>query len=291
MVYNCSNPNCARTWNGDEDEFPLCITNPCPLRQVRNELISRRGVSWKPKSQFVNKETPMLITSAKGSLETIRSDTIRKHKKAKFHPYNMQGAQKATTKVTLRNGTVKSFSTKDNMHSEMAAIQWMLDNGFWVLYLGNIIWSDNLSPVSSDEFQTTEPHCGFCSVMLAILGLPLSKPTKGNYNMACNFNYPLPKIIKEDPYVLARLLSGNSYCGFNKIKAILNSLVNIEKDKWVLSIQNLAFVNENHYVDPQQGVLTLDWLDVIKQSNGEVLNQIWRLVFECLYKTNDGSVK
>ena len=285
MAFNCTSPGCGKSWSGNEDDFPLCITNPCPLRQIRNEQIPGRGIVWKPKSQFVNTDTPSLKTSTQSSMKAIRGNTILK--KSRFQPYNMAGAQKATTRVTLRGGTVKSFSTKDNMHSEMVATQWMLNEGHWILSLGTIIWSDNFTAVSSDEFKTTEPHCGFCSIMLAVLGLPLSKPTKGNYNLACNFGYPVPKAIKEDPYVLARLLSGNSYCGFNKIKAILNSLVKIQKDKWVLSIQNLAFVNEDHYIDPGKNVLTLEWREVIKQSNGEVLSQIWKLVFECIYQTND----
>lgn len=173
----------------------------------------------------------------------------------------------------------------------MMAVDWMLSNGHWKLSLGFIIWSDDSTEVTGEQFITSEPHCGFCTVMLQVLGLPHSRPTKGNYNYACNLNYPLPELIKRDANVLAKLLSKNSYCGFSKIKAVLNSLVNIDKDKWVLNIKNLAFVNEEHYVTPGEGVLTLDWEVVIKQSSGEVLNQIWKLVFECIYQTNDNKTK
>lgn len=223
--------------------------------------------------------TALFIPSTTRSLITIR-DGI-----GKFHPYNMKGAQKATTTVRCNDGRQRTFKTTANMHSEMMALNHMLETNQWRLVLGAVIKAD-LTDVGPQDFQTTEPHCGFCTVMLRVLHLPLTKPTRGNYNYAVNFNYPLPALVKSDPYVLARVLDEEHYASFNKIKALLNSFVETNPDEWILNISNFAFVNDDHYVDGDDWETQLAWDEVVAKDGGGLLNAIWAHVFKCIYETN-----
>ncbi len=276
---DCTSPDCGRSWKPG-NQFPLCITNPCPLRQYRDRVQDQR-VSWVPENQRSTR-----LTRLKGDADTSLT-TIRSRVKQRFEPYKMEKAQKATTTVTLKNGTKKKFSTTTNMHSEMVAVQWMLDNGHWRLFLGTIIWADDFSSVTTLQFSTGEPHCGFCTLMLQVLDLPLGKPTKGNYNLAVNLTYPLPKEIRESPYVLARLLDHNTYSGFHRIKRLLSQIIKSPSpDEWVLSIYGLAFVDDDSYVGVTEGYVVFTWDEIIKLDGGKVLAVLWKFVFSSIYNTN-----
>ncbi len=242
---------------------------------------SGRGIKWKPvnSSFFV----PISKTKTASSLCKIRDQM--KDRNINFVPYDMQGAQSATTTVSA-NGVRRNYKTTDNMHSEMCAIEDMFDRTQWTLYLGLVIWTGTANLVTANQFTTSEPHCGFCTIMLEVLGLPHSNPSCGNYNSASNFVYPLPKAIREDVFVLARLLDENRHCGFNKIKAILNDLLNIPKDKWLLQISEDVVVNESHYELEKKDKQILDWKDVVTHANGTTLKQIWKMVFEAMFNTN-----
>ena len=116
----------------------------------------------------------------------------------------------------------------------------MLDSGFWILQNGIITWKDG-SLIDSSCFTTEEPHCGFCTLLLHILGLPLTKPTCGNYNQAVNCLYPLPVQVKRSPHVLARLLSGSSYTAFHLLKKILNAFIPLGREKWVSRVGDTLY--------------------------------------------------
>lgn len=92
--------------------------------------------------------------------------------------YEMKGSQSATTHVKLRDGETLEFKTKDLMHSEMVAINWMIENGHWTLLCGTVVWNDG-AEITAYQFETREPHCGFCTFFLNALDLPLSTPTYG----------------------------------------------------------------------------------------------------------------
>lgn len=278
---NCTSPGCGRAWQPGQ-EFPLCITNPCPLRAHRDAISSQR-VSWAPE-----KQRPAKLTRMRGDTDTSLAK-IRAEVPKSFEVYSMKGKQKATTTVTLKNGTKKKFSTTTNMHSEMTATEWMLANGHWTLFLGMIVWADDWSGVTSAQFATGEPHCGFCTLMLQVLGLPLGTPTRGNYNLAGNFNYPLPAAVRESPYVMARVLDHGSYSGFHRIKRLLDKLISVPSDQWVLSIFGWAYVNENGYVGNPQGYLVLTWADIVRHENGRLLAELWRFVFQSIYATNNNA--
>ena len=74
--------------------------------------------------------------------------------------YDLEGAKGAKTTVKLRTGEERHFRTYQQMHSEMRAIEVMLEERKWILYCGTVVWPDR-SNIEADEFVTMEPHCGF----------------------------------------------------------------------------------------------------------------------------------
>lgn len=117
--------------------------------------------------------------------------------------YNMNSAQRAETKLA---GYRKEFNTHDNMHSEMCAIQatGKRPNG-----------NGKLDGI---EMSTSQPHCGYCTFMLTALGIETTYPSRGLYNLAKNYNYPIPKNLSEniDFYV--------NICGFQDSRDLLSHL-------------------------------------------------------------------
>ena len=281
-------PQCLNA-DGRQAVLGFMLCDPClrglnaqhPDRQ-RYEAETATAVRWSAPATI----DQQMSAAAPTAFQSISS--ICEASKLTFHPYSMQGAQKAETQV-ICDGKRLDFSTTLNMHSEMVAVSHMLEQRKWSLYLGQIIWTDTFLPVAANQFTTTQPHCGFCSVMLIVLNLPLSKATHGNNNLAVNLEYPLPKEVAESPHVLARLLDCNTYCGFNEIKKIINAMVNCRPDGWVLNLNGLALVNEQSYVAEQQGILKLSWQELVSHKNGETLKRIWKVIFRALYKLNEQS--
>ena len=111
--------------------------------------------------------------------------------------YQMKGSQSATTRVKLRDGSTREFKTKDLMHSEMVAIDAMITEEHWVLHLGTVVWNDG-KEITPYQFETMEPHCGFCSFFLNALDLPLTTPTYGLFKFASRLSYILPPAIETD---------------------------------------------------------------------------------------------
>jgi hypothetical protein len=82
------------------------------------------------------------------------------------------------------------------MHSEMGALEAMLEKRY--KFSGGVICRKKDDEQATKEvYSTTEPHCGFCTLFLQLLGLPLGKPTKGRYGYASHNNYPSQKSLRK----------------------------------------------------------------------------------------------
>lgn len=276
----CPNNNCGRTWNEGDAAFPLCITNPCPLRAYKDRWTSEED----KKNQFnssgsaVDKNftlhSSLIKTSISSLCDAYDADT---------KPYDMKGSKSATTTVTLRDNTQLKFRTKNQMHSEMVAIEYMLEIGEWIVDLGVIVWCDG-TPITAEQFSTTEPHCGFCTFFLSALWLPLTTPTYGRFQLASRLSYQLPIELEINPCFMARILDRGSYCGFHMIKKILNGFVPLKPSNWVLNIKDLALVDDNSYIGESSGRHIISWDDLVNQSKREVLYAIWKLIYDLLFQ-------
>lgn len=271
MPRTCANFSCGKQYAVTEPSCPYCLTsNP----QVETVQIPR-SFRWASSSQ-----SSVEITKYQGSTSTAIA-TIQQDISGMV-PYTMKGMQSATTTVKQRSGVTRDFVTTDNMHSEMVALQHMLTAGEWRLSLGLVQWAHNGEAVDGSEFSTTAPHCGFCTVILEVLGLPLTSPTKGNYNLSCNFNYPLPDKVQNDPYVLARVL-GRTYCAFDQVKGVLNAFVNAKPEAWFLQIMDGVVVNDHHYVTGAEPGVKVTWQEVVERGT---VKEIWALIFKAIYSNN-----
>ncbi|MGB3191324.1 MAG: hypothetical protein WBB43_18110 [Limnoraphis sp.] len=216
--------------------------------------------------------------AVKTSLRAIYSQIT-----AQFVDYNMQGEQQAKTTVQTGEGISMEFKTKDNMHSEICAIKYMLEQNKWHVAYGKIKKRNGMD-VASNEFTTSLCHCGFCTVTLQVLGLPLGQPTTGNYNLANNYNYPLPQVLSQDPFVFVRYQQSGSY-EHRFLKQALNPFINNNRDAWVLKINDNLYVDDNGLVADRNGKLVLDWSDVI-QNHSNCMREIWTQIWRCLYEIN-----
>ncbi|MBV8101756.1 MAG: hypothetical protein JOZ31_21645 [Verrucomicrobia bacterium] len=132
----------------------------------------------------------------------------------------MAGAQSAETTVKLKTGQTLDFRTYQQMHSEMRAIEKMLESGHWILRRGTVVWRD-YSKIEADEFVTEEPHCGFCTFFLNTLNLPLTKPTYGCFQLASRLSYILPPDLETDAEFMARVLAKDSVPVLRRSKKFL----------------------------------------------------------------------
>lgn len=281
---HCTKQNCGKAWDDPHGDFPLCIEYECPLRLERDEEFLRQQSHNLHLTQnaTTQKGSVLVASSISGSLTALRSGCGKE-----IQPYNMDGAQSATTTVKLGQ-TTKSFRTQNQMHSEMRAIEWMLAQGYWKIYLGLIVWAETMQLVKPDEFVTTEPHCGFCTIFLIAARLPLGKPTQGNHNLASRLNYQLPVELEINPNFIARVLDSGCYCGFPKLKQLLNAFLKIEKEKWVLCISDSVFVDDYSYIPSPGGRIVVYW-SALCEGYREVVYLAWKVIFEQIQLTNKGS--
>lgn|GEM_PF-2890381 len=214
--------------------------------------------------------------------------SLREPFKKKIVKYDMKGARSARTTVTFPNKTQRKFKTTDLMHSEMVAIEKMLEEGHWKIFLGIITWKDG-STITAEQFSTSEPHCGFCTLFLAALKLPITTPTYGNYQYASQLRYQLPVDLEINPWFMARILDSGCYCGFHMIKRVLNIYVNVPAKDWVLNIKNLAWVDDNSYTTYNPVKFQIFWDDLVNQHNRLVLWEVWKFIFAKLLENNKSS--
>ena len=112
--------------------------------------------------------------------------------------YGTKGAEAAVTQYVPID---KEYSTHDQMHSEMCAI-----DANRPLQPGR---TTGVSPnTRSSDFKTDLPHCGHCTFFLAQLALPMGTPTKGLFQLAGQDLYPLPDSLKTNSALLTRI------CGY-----------------------------------------------------------------------------
>lgn len=215
-------------------------------------------------------------------------------------PYNMLGAQQATTTIQTPTGPLV-FRTTDNKHSEMMALEYMLDQGHWVVLHGQIELAGVGGAVPAAQFTTTQPHCGFCTSALTLLNLPLSGPpggpTNGNYNLAGNFNYPLAGGLPTNPEVLARfwdqatvaahLAAGDPLATATSrvVKQILNHMLNHAPGAWVLQVGTQFYTDAANIPAAPPTSVVFNWDDLMQQKHA-YLTAIWRRIWEALYAEN-----
>ncbi|MBU3059264.1 hypothetical protein [Pseudomonas indica] len=277
----CTQQGCGKSWNAGE-QFPLCITNPCPLRQYRDSQVQAPRFNAKTQIDVKFGEKSAGVVA---SIDKIRSDITQP-----LQPYAMQGEEKATTTVTLPSGLTERYSTDTNMHSEMRALQAMLQRGYWVLRYGRVFLA-NGQAVPATHFVTDQPHCGFCTIVLAALGLPLTSPTSGNHKYGCNAIYPLPLQLRRDVMFIIRLINRGSM-EYTALKRLLNVFVNAPAASWLLQINDFLLVSDTvsctfdnlpKGFDPREHrILHLnDFLD-----NEEKLNLLWKFILMKFYESN-----
>lgn len=193
----------------------------------------------------------------------------------------MAGDQSAQTSVQTANGEIKSFRTKDNMHSEMVAIGEMLKEGQWVLFYSTV--QTHGAPIPPQAFRTTQPHCGFCTIMLAVLELPLTEPTHGNYNLAEHSNYPLPPQIQSNNFVFVRLVKKGVY-QHTSLKQLLN--VFFTTNDWVLEVNPQLLIDDSGVVEKKnvgrRAVITYEEI----QDHTTNFRSLWSYIWRCLYEIN-----
>lgn len=213
-------------------------------------------------------------------------------------PYAMQpyvaGDQQATTTVSWPpdEPETETFTTAGQMHSEMRAVATMLDEDAWTLQ-GHAI----AEHVTSAEFTTDLPHCGWCTVMLAVLGLPIGTPTAGRYNFAANLEYPVPSQVRERPNVLFFLIdsAGGDDAAAVAMKGALDTCITTASDAWVLALPSGAYATDAAVVrNPPGGAEVLSWDDAMRHpirvdlgiDRGEwaVLRMFWKLIFAGIYE-------
>lgn len=282
--------HCGQIWNEPNGDFPNCNNNNCPLHELRDHMlcdrIGRNNFFFLPDNPSTDNNTKNCVTLQSGSIQNSLN-FLRSSCTTQFQPYNMEGSQSASTTVVLCDGTKKSFKTNQLMHSEMAAIKWMLEEKHWTVFVGLVVWTHNGEKVTLQQFQTEEPHCGFCTLFLIAAGLPVGKPTRGNFKLASRCAFILPPELEISPHFIARVLDNGKYCGFAALKRVLNAFVKVPAERWVLSIGGLAYVDDNCYVgipDPQ--LLVVDWYVLAEQHDRKIIYLVWKVIYEQLVKTN-----
>jgi len=126
------------------------------------------------------------------------------------------GAQAAQTTLTLGGDKVKK-KTSGNKHSEMGVLETGLQKKLLTITEnGNIevIDEEDSRPIDSSEFKTTNAkgdhsmdHCGYCTFMLTMTGVPTELPTfQPSVFAGAQKQYPIPDLIRRHPAIIAKAL-------------------------------------------------------------------------------------
>lgn len=205
------------------------------------------------------------------------------------------------------------FETRDQMHSEMRALDHMLREDCvlekdstprekkWRLTNDGRVEGAKGENITIRNYSTNLTHCRFCTVMLHLLGLPIKEgyATDGNYKKANELNYQLPEEVRNSPVVLGRLLTGHSppdhrdECLVTVKKALNSLLENPSNDEWVLDIGGQYVTNETVHAN-SRGKEERKWtelsnhkinVDVPNYGRGiEARRFLWKIGFDGLYK-------
>ena len=152
----------------------------------------------------------------------------------------------------------------------------------------------NGQPINTANYFTDLPHCGYCTVMLWVLELPLGAPTDGRYNLAVNLEYTVPANVRDNINVLTRLLNKNQ--GGDPALIVLKRMINVflqnQKTDWVLQVGTRFVTDDAVLAAAPAGKLVLDWataaahtVDVNVQYFGKnsLLVTLWKIVYQGLY--------
>lgn len=288
-IHQCPNEFCGKTWNDNGGAFPLCVNNGCQLRQIRFDQ-GRRASKLEQFNTMAGCGSSMVLSRQSAPL-SLSLEAMRETSPAQFSCYNMEGAKSASTTVRLRNGQEKIFVTADQMHSEMCAIQYMLDQGEWFLLAGNLLWCHNGTTITVNEFHTTEPHCGFCTIFLLAAGLPVGRPTYGNHQLAGRHNYQLPRQLMRSPEYLCRVIGNNQYRSYTVIKVLLNAFCNMPPDSWVLEFQTGCYADDTDTYVELNGRTVVLLSDVIASDDARLIWLIWVEVYKLIAVSNKEGAK
>ncbi len=212
-----------------------------------------------------------------------------------FVDYTLGDAQKAKTQVDWPPDVDFTSATKDQEHSEMVALGRMLPSQMnrWGVQSDGTVGANDGDPIGGDNYRTDLPHCGHCTILLYVLHLPLTEPTKGRYNLAAQLGYTVPTEVRQSLPTLALLVNKNQNGGgegFVAVKRMVNAFISTPAaDQWVLELAPRVYVtNEAVVSGPPDGTEILPWeearehrVDVNKANYGKaaLLTILWKLVY------------
>lgn len=248
------------------------------------------------KARLSAQDLAPLVTIARISIAEIQVD-IQAHQP--FVPYNAGGAQQAVTTVNWPPAAPKAYATTMQQHSEMVALGASTaappPPPIWQVTAAGHVAANNGHGIDGTNYFTNLPHCGYCTVMLWVLNLPLGAPTAGRYNLAVNLEYTVPANVFYNINLLARLLNGNvgGHAALIVLKTMINAFIQNASATWALQVGALYVTDDAVAVVPPPGREILDWddaighpVDVNRQHFGQntLLVTLWKIVYQGLYE-------
>ncbi|MBU4527885.1 MAG: hypothetical protein KUA43_12765 [Hoeflea sp.] len=250
-------------------------------------------IRWK--ATLTAQELAPLIAIADASIAAIQADIQQQHA---FVPYHAGGAQQAVTTVNWPPAGPQRYTTHMQEHSEMVAVASSTGGvaPIWAVNAGGHVVANNGVQIQHANYFTDLPHCGYCTVMLWVLDLPLGAPTEGRYNLAVNLEYTVPANVLNNVDLLSRLLNANA--GGNAalivLKKMINPFLQNQPAEWVLQVAPGVFVSDTAVTAAAPpATLVLDWtteaaphrVDVNVQYFGKntLLVTVWKIVYQGIY--------
>lgn len=249
-------------------------------------------IRWK--AQITNQDLAPLVQIAGNSIAAIQAAIQAQQA---FVPYNAGGAQQAVTTVSWPPAAPIPYATTMQQHSEMVAVagSTAAPAPIWSVNAAGHVVANNGAAIAGANYFTNLPHCGYCTVMLWILNLPLGAPTAGRYNLAVNLEYTVPANVFNNIDTLSRLI--NSNIGGNAALVALKQMVNVFLQNapatWVLQVGAVFVSAVGVTAAAPAGTLVLDWateaaphmVDVNVQyfGNNSLLTTLWKIVYQGLY--------
>jgi hypothetical protein len=205
------------------------------------------------------------------------------------------GTKGAMTTVRWPGGekALKTGQTQEQMHSEMEAVKFMLDQGHWIMINGEIFTKTG-GVVAPTDFATGEMHCGWCTLFLQLLGLPLGRPSNGNFNLAINLLYPLPSQVRNSPHVMFKLVFGGEEDSAKSdrilaLKLVFDKFMSIPCTSWYIKdFSGMCIASDEmsaRFVDPSglgADACIFTW-DHLFGSN-QFVDSIWTHIYSGIYK-------
>lgn len=308
----CTSPGCNKFWNIQLGRagLPACTRGDCqlrswasymdggPSRQVHAEPLdmgpSQRGVYEHKRSIHHHPVDKHLggvvsVSNVGNSISAIHADigTINDY---------VLGTKGAKTTVRWPGGekSLTTGQTQEQMHSEMEAIKFMLDQGHWIMINGEIFTRTG-KQVAPTDFVTGEMHCGWCTLFLQLLGLPLGRPSDGNFNLATNLLYPLPAQVRNSPHVMYKLIFGGKEDSV-KAQRILNLKLAFDKfmtfpctEWYIRDFSGMCIASDAssaRFVDPSSlrtDACIFTWDHLFGMT--VLLDAIWKHIYDGIYKS------